>query len=135
MLSSHSIPVYRPSDGLSSSSGTSHGDAIDESHRRRSRLSEASGSSVPPMRLSLNSLHTIALALRFGRAGARTTDVVGAYMNSSCGSIASTSRLPLMALLGMLLHTNRVGFSTEMQMQVEGGVACTIHVGDAALAG
>ena len=47
--------------------------------------------------------------------------MVGAYMNFSCGSIASISRLPLMALLGMLLHTNRVGFSTEMQMHVEGG--------------
>jgi hypothetical protein len=47
--------------------------------------------------------------------------MVGAYINSSRGSIASTSRLPLMALRGMLLHTNRVGFSWEMQ--VEGGVA------------
>jgi hypothetical protein len=47
--------------------------------------------------------------------------MVGAYMHSSRGSIASTSRLPLMALLGMLLHINRVGFSMDMRMQVEGG--------------
>ena len=55
--------VYRRSDGLSSNSGMSHGNAIDGSHRRRSRRSEASGSSVPPMRLSLKSLHTIAVVL------------------------------------------------------------------------
>ena len=67
--------VYRRSDGLSSSSGTSHGDAIEgEPHRRRSRLSEASGSSVPPMRLSIKSLHAMAVPLRFSRAGALTTD-------------------------------------------------------------
>ncbi len=65
--------VYRRSDGLSSSSGTSHGDAIDGSHRRRSRRSEVSGSSVPPMRLSLKSLHTMAAAPRFGRAGSLST--------------------------------------------------------------
>ncbi len=66
--------VYRRSDGLSGSNGMSHGDAIDGSHSNCSRLSEASGSSVPPMRLSFKSLHAIAVALRFGRAGALTTD-------------------------------------------------------------
>ncbi len=65
--------------------------------------------------------------------------MVGAYMFSSCGSIASTSRLPLMALLDMLLHTNRVGFSLEMQVKGRRRLACkchacAIHLGDAVLA-
>jgi hypothetical protein len=40
----------------------------------------------------------------------------GAYIHSSCGSNASTSRLPLMAFFAILLHTNPFGFSWEMQV-------------------
>jgi hypothetical protein len=43
-------------------------------HRKRSRRSEPSGSSVPPMRLSLKSLHMIAAARRFSRAAAHAAD-------------------------------------------------------------
>ncbi len=80
----------------------------------------ASGSSVPPMRLSLKSLHTLPWHYDSSGQERLLRMMVGAYMYSSCGSIASTFRLPLMALLGMLLHTNRVGVSTEMKMQVQG---------------
>jgi hypothetical protein len=45
--------------------------------------------------------------------------MVGAYIHSSCQSIASTSRLPLMAFCAMLLRTDRVGFSSELP--VKGG--------------
>ncbi len=137
----HTVYPGRRSDGLSSSSGRSHGDAIDGSHRRRSRRNEASGSSVPPMRLSLKSLHTVAVASRFGRAGALTTDDGGRvhklqlqehrkHLQAAVDGVAwhASAHQPRRRLYG-----NAVARQGWRRLACQCN-ACPIHLGDAALA-